>query len=260
MQGIALPETGDKLNISAGVPRHLFDQLPAELKSDDAKIVAEYVRKTFQPFELDYDDFARQWVNQPWNRTGQVHCNFYHSVETSIVIMGDAAHATSPSIGMGMNTALRDAATFYELLKEHKDDFEAVLVEFSNKRVPEGNSLTDLAMHLYCMDTTQQFFETIHMVARSVLHKMVPYFVANHPQNMIGRVKYNLSDVYNQATKLGILNKHRRINNRIRQTYFEQTSGMISAPEGGMSWMTKMAFVTAVTAAGFAIIMNAHRV
>lgn len=227
MQGIALPETGNMLNISAGVPRHLFDQLPSELKSNDVKVVADYVRTTFQAFELkDYDDFAQQWVNQPWNRTGQVHCNYYHSTDINVVLMGDAAHATSPSIGMGMNTALRDASIFYQLLQEHKDNIEQVLPAFSKMRVKEGNSLTDLAMHLYCLNTKQQLFESIHMVVRTTFHQLMPWLVSDHPQNMIGNCKFNLSDVYQQASRLGIIQKHRRINDSIRRTYFEETAGM----------------------------------
>ncbi|KAG7337482.1 kynurenine 3-monooxygenase [Nitzschia inconspicua] len=235
MLGIALPETGNMLNISMGVPRHLFDQLAPDLKSDDPKVVAEYTRKNFQAFQLeDYDDFAQQWVDQPWNRTGQVHCNFYHSNEINVVLMGDAAHATSPSIGMGMNTALRDAAVFYNLLQQHKDDFSIVLPSFSQLRVKEGNSLTDLAMNLYCMDTKQQMVETIHMVVRTTLHKMIPNIIAEHPQNMIGRVKFNLSDVYQQATTLGIMQKHRRINDTIRHEYFEESTGMITKRRNGL--------------------------
>ncbi len=206
----------------------MFDSLPSELKSDDPKIVADYVRKTFQPFELkDYDDFAHQWINQRWNRTGQVHCNFYHSTDINVVIMGDAAHATSPSIGMGMNTALRDASVLYQLLQQHKDSFEEVLPTFSQERVKEGNSLTDLAMHLYCMDTKQQTLETIHMVVRITMHELMPWLVRDHPQNMIGRLTFSLSDVYQRATKLGIMQKHRRINDNIRRTYFENTTGMV---------------------------------
>ena len=49
MQGIALPETGGMLNISVGVPRHLFDDLPEALKSDDYKVVAQYVKDNFKP-------------------------------------------------------------------------------------------------------------------------------------------------------------------------------------------------------------------
>ena len=35
--------------------------------------------------------------------------------------MGDAAHATNPALGMGLNTALRDAQVMYEILKENQD-------------------------------------------------------------------------------------------------------------------------------------------
>ncbi|CAB9518723.1 Kynurenine 3-monooxygenase [Seminavis robusta] len=258
MTGIALPETGNKLNIGIGVARHLFDQLPAELKSDDPKVVAEYARQNFKAFELvDYDDFGEQWANQRWNRTGQVHCNFYHSSEISVAIMGDAAHATSPSIGMGMNTALRDAQVFYQLLQEHKDNLTEVLPEFSNKRVKEGNSLTDLAMHLYCMDTRQQLFETIHMIVRGALHKMLPSLILDHPQNMIGRVKFQLSDVYNRAKVVGVLDKHRRINAETRQAYFEKTNGMTSPETQAMTkggWMSSKTLLSgAVVVAGVAV-------
>ena len=242
MQGIALPETGDLLNISAGIPRHLFDidgkdGLAPELKSEDPKVVAQYVKENFKAFELmDYDDFAQQWVNQRWNRTAQVHCNYYHSTDINVVLMGDAAHATSPSIGMGMNTALRDAQAFYLLLQEHKDDLKQVLPAFSEARVKEGNSLTDLATHLYCMDSKQQLMETLHMVLRSKLHKWFPSLILNHPQALIGRVDHKLCDVYDLAMKLGILQKHRAINAKIRQNYFERKTGMVVSNTSQWSW------------------------
>jgi FAD binding domain len=228
MSGIGLPETGNKLNVTIGAPRCAFDKVPCEMKSNDPKIVADYVRKNFKAFELvDYEDFAQQWVNQGWNRTGQVHCNFYHSTDINVVLMGDACHATSPSIGMGMNTALRDAQVFYQLLQEHEDNFDLVLPNYSRLRVKEGNALTDLAYYLYCFDTTQQVIETIHMVVRGIFHRMLPSLVYDHPQNMIGLIQYNLSDVYNRAVQLGIIGKHRRINDEMRQAYFEQTTGMV---------------------------------
>lgn len=98
LNGIALPEKGGVVNLSAGYT--LNDPCDEELMSNDPKVVADYVRKNLTCFELeDYDDFAQQWVNQSWNSTGQVHCNFYHSEKLQAIIMGDAAHATSPSIG-----------------------------------------------------------------------------------------------------------------------------------------------------------------
>jgi flavin-dependent dehydrogenase len=200
-----------------------------ELKSDDPKVVAAYLRSNFKAFELkDYDDFAEKWIGSGrWNRTAMVHCNMYHSLSGKIAIMGDAAHATSPSIGMGMNTALRDAQKFYELLHEYNDDLDQVLPAYSKLRVKEGNSLTDLAFNLYCLDTNAQMIEIIHMVVRSFLSTWVPW-ISQHPQAMIGNPNHTLSEVYTLATQVGIIPKHRAINDRIRQQHYEKQTGMIT--------------------------------
>ena len=115
MNGIALPEKGGMICMTFG---HTLDKpCDAELMSDDPKVVAKYVKEKFQAYELvDYDDFAEKWCNQGWNSTGQVHCNYYHSNKLQCLILGDAAHATSPSIGMGMNTALSVSAIFKLIL------------------------------------------------------------------------------------------------------------------------------------------------
>jgi kynurenine 3-monooxygenase len=229
MQGIALPETDGQVNISVGCPRNKFDEMPPELRSSDPKVVAAYVKTSLKAMELDdYDDFAKKWVNCRWNRTGQIHCNRYHSEACKIVIMGDAAHATSPSIGMGMNTALRDAQKFNELLDKYDDNLEQVLPQFSQDRVKEGNALSDLASHLYCLDTKQQLKETIHLVVRGTLSKWFPSLVDDHPQAVIGNPEWTLSRVYQLATDQGIVQKHRQINQRIRQEHFEYETGMLT--------------------------------
>jgi len=252
-QGIALPETGNMVNISCGTARNAFDAMGENhpLKSNDIKIVSDYLKKHFKAFELDdYDDFATQWVQQRWNQTGMVNCNFYHSIETKIILMGDAAHATSPSIGMGMNTALRDAQIFSELLETHDDDLSKVFSAYSQERVKEGNSLSNLAYHLYCMNKKAQTIETLHLLIRSFFHKMLPRLVSDHPQNLIGRRGVGLSDVYNQASKLNIIPKFRKINDEIRNEHFEISTGMVKQPRngGGIGKMLLMGSVAATVA------------
>lgn len=222
------------VNISFGASRNNSHAVPAELKSSDPTVVANYVRSHFKAFELaDYDDFAQKWIgNGRWNRTAMVHCNRYHNTETRVVIMGDAAHATSPSIGMGMNTALRDAQVFVELLDAHKDNLDLVLPAFSEARVKEGNSLTDLAFHLTCLDRTTQLIETLHLLVRSKLHSWFPSWINQHAQVLIGIPEYSLARVYQIAMEQGIIAKHRVINNKVRQDYFERESGMLSADFG----------------------------
>eukprot|EP00586_Coscinodiscus_wailesii_P001276 CAMPEP_0172487430 /NCGR_PEP_ID=MMETSP1066-20121228/16529_1 /TAXON_ID=671091 /ORGANISM="Coscinodiscus wailesii, Strain CCMP2513" /LENGTH=503 /DNA_ID=CAMNT_0013254047 /DNA_START=27 /DNA_END=1538 /DNA_ORIENTATION=+ len=225
--GIALPETGDKINLSIGFYKN--KTIPEEMASDDAKVVAKYMRENFKAFELvDYDDFANQWVKQRWNTTGQVHCNFYHSTRLNIAIMGDAAHATSPSVGMGMNTALADALCFNRLLDEYKDDIKVVLNEYSNERVKEGNALTDLSFYLFSLCGSQALKYVIYSVLRSYLSKWFPKLVLEDPQAVIGRKGVKLSQVYDMATQIGILQDIRSKNDYLRREYFEKRSGLMT--------------------------------
>ena len=213
-----------------GVPRNNFDSISDDLKSDDPKVLAAYFKENFKAFQLPdetYMDWATQWVNQRWNRTGQVHCNKYTSLECKILLMGDSAHATSPSIGMGMNTALRDAQKFNELLDKFDDNLDEALTQYSIDRVPEGNSLTSLALNLYCFDTNVQMKSIVKGIVRSGLHYFFPTLVDPDPQAIIGQPEHTMADVYDMAMSQGTLRKHMVINQRIRQEYFENEVGMV---------------------------------
>lgn len=64
-------------------------------------------------------------------------------------------------------------------------------------------------------------------MVRGSLSKWLPSIVSPHPQQLIGNPKYGLADVYALAsTKVNIIRRHREINNRIRQEYFEKFVGM----------------------------------
>lgn len=154
-----------------------------------------------------------------------------------------------------MNTALRDAQKLYELLLANKDSLDTVLPKFSEERVREGNSLTDLAFHLYCIDTKFQFLETVHMVVRGSLSKWLPSIVSPHPQQLIGNPKYALADVYTLAsTKMNIIRRHREINNRIRQEYFEKSVGMVPTESSAALGLGSFALVALVGAVGATVL------
>jgi kynurenine 3-monooxygenase len=252
--GIALPETGGLVNISFGVSRNNFDSnIDEDIKSDDANVVCNYFKKNLKCFKLTeegYIDLATQWVNQRWNRTGMVHCNRYSSVECKIALLGDAAHATSPSIGMGMNTALRDAQKLYELLDKYDDDLDQVLPEYSRIRVPEGNALSDLALHLYCFDTKIGAKTMLKSLVRGGLNKLFPRLVAPDCQVYIGQSGYSLADVYQKATEQGIMSLHRATNERIRQEFFERQTGMIVDKPKSSVWKYSLVISAVVAVCG----------
>jgi kynurenine 3-monooxygenase len=253
--GICLPETGDLINLSFGFSRNNLDKVADEIKSDDPKVVAQYFKENFKAFSLTeegYADLADQWVKQRWNRTGMVHCNMYHSLPCKIILLGDAAHATSPSIGMGMNTALRDAQKFNELLDTFNDDLDKVLPQYSIDRVPEGNALTDVALNLYCFDTKVGMRTMLSGLIRSGLHYLFPSLVDDGPNGILARSKFTLAEVYQAGNEQGVLTKHREVNDRIRREVFERETGMIvEKPTSGVS---AVAVVAGVIVCGAAVV------
>mmetsp|Transcript_13553 Transcript_13553/g.29468 ORF Transcript_13553/g.29468 Transcript_13553/m.29468 type:complete len:127 (+) Transcript_13553:1327-1707(+) len=94
-------------------------------------------------------------------------------------------------------------------------------------RVPEGNALTNIALNLYCFDTKVQLRSMLKSAVRSGLHYFLPTFVSPVPQGVVGRPEYTMSDVYDMAINQGTLEKHRAINLRIRQEFFEKEMGMV---------------------------------
>lgn len=251
MNGIALPEKGESLCMSFGY--NLHQPCDEELKSDDPSVVAAYVKKNFQAYELvDYDDFARQWCTQDWNTTGQVHCNFYHSNKLNCMILGDAAHATSPSIGMGMNTALADASALNRLLDKHGDDsWDTILPAFSEERVKEGQALSDLAFYLFSFNTKQQLRYLLEGMVRNALWKVFPSLVYPDPQTMIG-LGYKLSEVYHVTKKIGIIDSVHATNDTIRREYWEKKWGMVKEDDRKVGISMKL-FLFTVLAAGIGV-------
>ena len=226
-----LPETNQMLNVALGT--NLSRQCCAELQSPDPKVVARYFLQHWHAFELTAASaqlIGEQWVaTKKWNKISQVHCNFYHSTKLQALLLGDAAHATSPQIGQGMNTALADAAALDEFLTLCEDDWTKVLPMFSKERVKEGHALTDLSFHTFSLDGTQQIILLVKQNIRRTLHKYFAWAgVAPDPMTEISTHGIKLSEAYKQMkSQFGVIPKVRAVNEKIMRTYFEKSIGLI---------------------------------
>jgi 2-polyprenyl-6-methoxyphenol hydroxylase-like FAD-dependent oxidoreductase len=228
MTSFTLPETNGKLNVNLGYAMNKEDEIDPILKSDDVVAISAYFRKHFHAFDLDCDDAAKQWVSQTWNTISQVHCNIYHDRKRHILLMGDAAHATSPQIGQGMNTALADAAAFDKMLDDNKDDIGASLEMFSKERVKEGNALTDLSFYTMSLSPSQQFQVMAGQLIRAGLHRCLPRLFNPDPMDEISKGG-KLSVAYEKMSKLGVIQKIRLTNDTLMREHFEKTCGMTTA-------------------------------
>jgi len=240
VSAFVLPETGGKLNVAMGTASN--QSVAPELLSEDPQVVAAYFKENFHAFSLtDYEDVAQQWIGQGWNTISQVHCNFYHSTKLQALLLGDAAHATSPQIGQGMNTALADAAALNQMLDDHKDDWTAVLPQFSKDRVKEGHALTDLSFYTFSLSPQQQLMFMMRQTIRRTLHKWLPALVYPDPMNEVAKGML-LSEAYSQMDQwFGIIPAARKVNDHIMRTHFHKEIGLIADDNKSSFGWTKKA-------------------
>ena len=67
------------------------------------------------------------------------------NVGGQILLIGDAAHAVSPSMGQGCNASLQDVMVLAQILDEYQDDWDQALPAFTSQRLADVHALRDLS-------------------------------------------------------------------------------------------------------------------
>eukprot|EP00977_Amphora_coffeiformis_P027250 scaffold34597_cov177-Amphora_coffeaeformis.AAC.18 len=78
---------------------------------------------------------AKSLLKRPITRLYTVKCKQLH-VDEKVLLLGDAAHATSNVLGQGANAALQDVQVFCGILRDYKDDWRQALYAYTTKRLP----------------------------------------------------------------------------------------------------------------------------
>ena len=81
---------------------------------------------------------------RPVSRVSTVKCDRMH-VGDNILLIGDAAHAVSASLGQGCNASLQDVWLFNQCLDQHQDDWAQALPAFTAQRLSDVHALRDLS-------------------------------------------------------------------------------------------------------------------
>lgn len=91
-------------------------------------------------------NLKEQWEDNPTSALAIIRCEPWHW-GSKVMLIGDAAHATVPFYGEGMNASFEDVRIFAELLDAKGDsDMEALLAEYSAIRKPHGDAVQDLSV------------------------------------------------------------------------------------------------------------------
>ncbi len=109
--------------------------------------VNNFFQTTFPDFYKMMPNIADAWEDHPLSSLSIVRC--YPWTHGKTALMGDAAHATVPFYGQGMNSGFEDCSVMWELMQKHNEDWEQIFKEFQELRKPDGDGVQDLSLHNY---------------------------------------------------------------------------------------------------------------
>ena len=127
-----MPHEGDKF---------AFDKLTSK------EAVNDFFQTVFPDFYDMMPNIADAWEDHPLSNLAIIRC--YPWAYGKVALMGDAAHATVPFYGQGMNAGFEDCTVMNRLMQKHNENWEAVFEEYSIERKPDGDALQDLSLDNY---------------------------------------------------------------------------------------------------------------
>lgn len=142
---IALPNEDGSYTCTLFMPHE--DGENAFDKVNTKEEVRAFFQSTFPDFYALMPQIAEEWENHPLSNLAIMRSYPWHNNQT--VLMGDAAHATVPFYGQGMNAGFEDCTIMWELMQKHNENWEEVFKEFSVIRKPNGDALQELSLYNY---------------------------------------------------------------------------------------------------------------
>lgn len=109
--------------------------------------VNKFFQKTFPDFYQLMPNIADAWEDHPLSSLAIIRC--YPWTHGKTALMGDAAHATVPFYGQGMNAGFEDCTVLWELMQKHNENWEKIFEEYQVMRKPDGDGVQDLSMYNY---------------------------------------------------------------------------------------------------------------
>ena len=143
------------------------------VKLNEAEVKQFFLEKFPEVGQLMPESEVAAFFKRPVASTLTIRCNRYH-YQNSALLIGDAAHAVSPSLGQGCNSALEDVTVLGRLLDEYADDLNLVLKQFTKRRLADTHAIVELSNHT--LPFSQSLFVQLIIRQRlaKLLHRLFP--------------------------------------------------------------------------------------
>lgn len=142
---IALPNFDGSYTCTLFMPfendQYCFNNLTSKEK------VNEFFREIFPDFYAMMPNIADSWDDHPLSSLAIIRC--FPWTHRKLALMGDAAHATVPFFGQGMNAGFEDCSVMWDLMNKHMDNWPVIFKEYEKLRKPNGDAVQDLSLQNY---------------------------------------------------------------------------------------------------------------
>ncbi|HCY46134.1 MAG TPA: kynurenine 3-monooxygenase, partial [Flavobacteriales bacterium] len=142
---IALPNIDGSFTLTLFFP---YDGEVSFNSLDTDEKVMDFFQKTFPDTLPLIPDLLKDYNENPTASLVTVRCSPWH-YQDKICLMGDASHAIVPFYGQGMNSGFEDCTVFNDLFEQDDWEWDQVFSQFSAKRAPEADAISELALRNY---------------------------------------------------------------------------------------------------------------
>ena len=212
---IAIPSLDRSFTCTFFAPDRTFKTL-----YDSPDLVLPFFAENFpgvSPELISHSDLLKQFTTTSSRPLIAIKCSPYH-FNSSVVILGDAAHAMVPFYGQGMNAGLEDVRVLFDFFDEYKvysasasDQVTArgkALAAYTTHRAPDASTINDLALKNY-YEMRSGVVSPVYLFRKFVEETVSKYFPASGWQTQYSRISFGnqrysevVKDVRKQGTVL----------------------------------------------------------
>lgn len=197
-----LPKTGpvsfEKIQSSTEIQQLFENQFP-----DAISLMPNYIQ--------DYQSHAQ-------GALGTIRCSQW-TLDDSVCLMGDAAHAIVPFFGQGMNSGFEDCTNFLKIFDQNNSDWKKTFSEYNETQRPNANAIADMAIENW-IEMSEKVADPKFLLRKkieSILEKQFPKLF----KSRYGMVTYTLIP-YSLVQKAG----------KLQEEFFQElTEGLNSAED-----------------------------
>jgi 2-polyprenyl-6-methoxyphenol hydroxylase-like FAD-dependent oxidoreductase len=121
------------------LPEHeLVPRMKAWLQEYSAPMIRKVMNEITDPKKIVYRPLEVLWVSPPWYKN-------------SVMLIGDAVHATIPQLGQGAALALEDSIVLAETL-QNEDTVESAFEKFMERRVSRCKNVVDVSVQVGALE------------------------------------------------------------------------------------------------------------